>query len=224
MTAGTFLVRRKACTLSQALGAGRGGAARALPRRSGWGWPLGPTLGPGESRQRGGVFAKAQGAMALWEEHPGPLDRAHSAGGTANHPLLSVFADRGPGLGPLDAGPDSRRVLASPPSRWRHRLWIAPSPAPPLGWGLWVRRWRVPRTAGPVDEDGAQGPGQRDIGLWVRDAEYCPPLQESRPPQLLVGPSRPNKRPEDPFVVFPGHPPPLGYLMVPPVLAEEHGI
>ena len=52
----------------------------------------------------------------------------------------------------------------------------------------------------------------------------APPLQQSRPPRLPVGPSRPNHGPEDPFVVLSGHPPAWGYLSVPLVPPEEHGI
>ena len=53
---------------------------------------------------------------------------------------------------------------------------------------------------------------------------HRPPFQEGRPHRLSVGPRRPNHRPEDPLVVLRGCSPPRGYLPVPPVSPEEHGI
>ena len=112
-------------------------------------------------------------------------------------------------------GPDSRQVAASPHGRRRHSPWVLPSPAPPLGWGLGLRWWRVPRVVAPVAEGGAQGPGQSDIGLRLRDAKHRPPLKKGRPPRLLVGLPRRNHGPEVPFMVLPGHLVPRGTSLFP---------
>ena len=116
------------------------------------------------------------------------------------HPPTPVFAIRGLELGLLGVGPDSRQIAASPPGRRRHRPWAPPPSAPSLAWGLEMRRRPVSWAIAPVAEGCAQSPGQPDIGLRVREAEHCRPLQESRPPRLLVGPSCPNHGPEDSFV------------------------
>ena len=56
------------------------------------------------------------------------------------------------------------------PACWApdHCRWACPLPAPPLAWGL-----------GPVGEGSAEGLGQPDVGLRVRDAEHRPPHHES---------------------------------------------
>ena len=75
-----------------------------------------------------------------------------------------------------------------------------------------------------MDEGGAQGPGQPNIGLCLRDAEHRSPLQEGRSTRLPVGPSRPNYGLEDLFLVLLGHLTPRGHLPVYPVPPEEHGV
>ena len=120
-------------------------------------------------------------------------------------PLPSAFAIRGLGF--------SRgrwRVVANLPGRCCHRLWVPLSPAPLLLWGFGLRRWRVPRAVAPVDEGCAQGPGQPDIGLRIRDAEYAPP-----PPgrQATLAPGRatpPKLRPGGPLRGPPRPPSPPG--------------
>ena len=67
-----------------------------------------------------------------------------------------------------------------------------PSPAPPLVWGLGLRRRRVVPAVAPVGEGAAQSPGEPVVGVRVRDAEHRSPFQESRPRRLPVGPRRPD--------------------------------
>ena len=109
------------------------------------------------------------------------------------------------------------------PACWAsdHSRLARPSPAPPLVWGLRLRRRRVPRVVAPVGEGGAQGPGEPVVGLRVRDAEHRPPLKENRPCRLPVGPPRPNHGPDDPFVVLSGHPPSRGTSRLPQSLPRN---
>ena len=111
---------------------------------------------------------------------------------------------------PCRMGSEAPCMRSCRASGHRRRGWL--SIAPLFAWGLGLRRWRVPRAVAPLAEGGAQGPGQPDFGLRVRDAEHCPPFQEGWPLQPPVGPSHPNHGPEDPFVVLPGHPAPRGYF------------
>ena len=99
-----------------------------------------------------------------------------------------------------------------------------PSPPSLLVRGPGLRRWRVPPAVAPVGEGVAQRPGEPVVGIRIRDAEHCPPLQESWPRRLPVGPRCPNHCPEDPLVVLRGRPTPRGLLPVPPVPPEDHGI
>ena len=62
------------------------------------------------------------------------------------------------------------------------------SPVSSLVWGLGLRRRRVPLAVAPVGEGVAQSPGEPIVGISIPDAEHCPPLQESRPRRLPVGP------------------------------------
>ena len=66
------------------------------------------------------------------------------------------------------------------------------SPAPPLVWGLGLRRRRVVPAVAPVGEGAAQSPGEPVVGVRIRDAEHRSPFQEGRPRRLSVGPRRPD--------------------------------
>ena len=76
------------------------------------------------------------------------------------------------------------RTLPYPPS--------GPSPAPPLVWGLGLRRRRVVPAVAPVGEGAAQSPGEPVVGVRIRDAEHRSTFQEGRPRRLPVGPRRPD--------------------------------
>ena len=67
-----------------------------------------------------------------------------------------------------------------------------PSLAPPLVWGLGLRRWRVVPAVAPVGEGATQSPGEPVVGVRIRDAEHRSPFQEGRPRRLPVGPRRPD--------------------------------
>ena len=67
-----------------------------------------------------------------------------------------------------------------------------PSLAPPLVWGLGLRRRRVVPAVAPVGEGATQSPGEPVLGVRVRDAEHRSPFQEGRPRRLPVGPRRPD--------------------------------
>ena len=129
----------------------------------------------------------------------------------------------GPGL---PRGHPAPLVLSHPPvpAAWDHSCRARPPPAQPLPVGQGLRRRRVPPAVAPVAEGGVQGPGEPVVGLRVRDAEHPPPLQESPPRWLLVGPPRPNNDPEDPFVLLSGNPALRGHYPVSPVPPEEHSI
>ena len=75
-------------------------------------------------------------------------------------------------------------TLSYPPS--------APSPAPPLVWGLGLWRRRVVPAVAPVGEGAAQSPGESVVGVRIRDAEHRSPFQEGRPRRLPVRPRRPD--------------------------------
>ena len=147
-------------------------------------------------------------------------------GGGAHYPLLGRRGGHGgrSGLGGpgLPGDCPASLVLYHPPmpAARDHCRRARPSPAPPLVWGLGLRRLRVPAVA-PVGEGGAQGLGEAVVGLRVRDAEHRPPHQERRPHRLPAGPPCPNHGLEDPFVVILGHPPPRGHLPVPPSLRRS---
>ena len=85
-----------------------------------------PPTCPDARKAGGGGCHQAHGAMACWGAHPGLF---------VCPPPLSLFAIRWAGLSLPGVRPDSRRVAASPPDRWRHGPWVLPSPAPPLVWG-----------------------------------------------------------------------------------------
>ena len=140
------------------------------------------------------------------------------------HPPPVCFPHQGSGARPTGRRARLLDGRCQPSGRWRHCPRVPPSAAPPLVWGLGLRRWRVPRAVAQVDKGGTQGPGLPDIGLLVCDAEHCPRLRESQPSRLLVRSSCLNHGSEDPFVVLSGHPTPQGYFSVPPVTAGEHGI
>ena len=63
---------------------------------------------------------------------------------------------------------------------------VRPSPASSLVWGLGLRRRRVPPAVAPVGEGFSQSPGEPVVGICIRDAVHCPPLQESWPRRLPV--------------------------------------
>ena len=67
-----------------------------------------------------------------------------------------------------------------------------PSLAPPLVWGLGLRRRRVVPAVAPVGEGATQSPGEPVVGVRIRDAEHRSPFQEGRPRWLPVGPRRPD--------------------------------
>ena len=90
-----------------------------------------------------------------------------------------VVPYRGGGVG--RGGQPPPQNLPYPPS--------GPSPAPPLVWGLGLRRRRVVPAVAPVGEGATQGPGP---GVRIRDAEHRSPFQEGRPRRLPVGPRRPD--------------------------------
>ena len=76
VTAVTSCVRRKACTLFRASGAGGEGGAQALSRRGGLGSPPGPSPGPRGSRRRGGAggcLGDLDRGPALYGGHPWSL-------------------------------------------------------------------------------------------------------------------------------------------------------
>ena len=81
--------------------------------------------------------------------------------------------------GPIPPPP----TLPYPPS--------GPSLAPPLVWGLGLRRRRVVPAVAPVGERATQSPGEPVVGVRIRDAEHRSPFQEGRPRRLPVGPRRP---------------------------------
>ena len=88
---------------------------------------------------------------------------------------------------------DPQLAASTPLDRWCYRPWDSLSPALPL----WRRR--VLRAGASVDEGGAQGPGQPDVGLCVRNAEPRSPNQEGLPAWLLVRLSRSNHGLRDSF-------------------------
>ena len=147
-----------------------------------------------------------------------------TGGGT--RPSAALYGGGGCGSGgPAPLGGASRVTVPCPPHR-AHSLGRGAWPSPPssLVRGLGLRQWRVPPAVAPVGEGVAQSPGEPVVGIRIGDAEHRPPLQESWPGRRPVGPRRLNHRPEDPLVVLRGRPPPRGYLPVPPVPPEEHGI
>ena len=82
--------------------------------------------------------------------------------------------------GPIPPPP----TLPYPPS--------GPSLAPPLVWGLGLRRRRVVPAVAPVGEGATQSPGEPVVGVRIPDAEHRSPFQEGRPRRLPVGPRRPD--------------------------------
>ena len=184
-------------------------------------WGASPPHVPARGRLAG-ASAQAQGVMAC----VGKFYCARSVDGGV--PLLpSVSATRALELGPRYDGQSLRAdswLPANTPGRTCYRPWVPPSPAAPLLWWLGLRWRRVPRAVAPVDECGAQGQGQPDIGLRVRNAEHRSPLQEGRPPLPQVGSSCAHHRPQNHFGALLGHPPPWGHLPVPPVPPELHDV
>ena len=146
--------------------------------------------------------------------------------GGGARPSVALYRGEGVGLGArLRQG--GRAAALSPSNPLAAIAWAdgaRPSPASSLVWGLGLRRWRLPPASAPVGEGVAQSPGEPVVGVRIRDAEHRLPSQEGRPRRLSVGPRRLNHHPEEPLVVHWGGPPPGGYLPVPPVPPEEHGI
>ena len=105
----------------------------------------------------------------------------HSLPREVARPLASCRTVEGAWVGGPSPPPPT---LPYPPS--------GPSPAPPLVWGLGLRRRRVVPAVAPVGEGAAQSPGEPVVGVRIRDAEHRSPFQEGRPRRLPVGPRRPD--------------------------------
>ena len=167
----------------------------------------------------GGGLGQRSAVSALRGSGPPPALVAPllpPTGGGAR-PSVALYRGGGVGWGSGSAGGGGRPTALSPSHPLAPIAWAdgaRPSLVSPLLWGPGLRRWRVPPAVVPVGEGVAQSPGQPVVGVRICDAEHRPPLQESRPRWLSVGPRRPNHPPEVPLVVLWGRPaPPLG---VPP--------
>ena len=209
------------CTASLAARASPPGALRGGRGTVGgcWGWRSGSGVSGYRYAGQWGVRATCVCALAA----PALLP----TGGGASPPLRHRWGGGGgrsrSGGRSLPGWCPASLVLPHPlvPAAWLHRRRARPSPAPPLVLGLGLRRRRVPPAVAPVAEGGAQGPGEPVLGLRVRDAEHRPPLQDSRPRRLRVGPPRPNHGPEDPLVVLLGRPPSVGTSRFPTSLRRS---
>ena len=102
--------------------------------------------------------------------------------GVARIPLLrnqrggGGGCSRSAGPGPPGGCPASLVISHPPlPAARDHCRRARPPPAPPLVWGLGLRRRRVPPAVAPVGEGRAQALREPVAGLRVRDAEHPPP-------------------------------------------------
>ena len=188
---------------------GRGGGAGAAWQS----WPRGPAIGQGVA-----PFSRPPLSRAGFSRRPSPgppIPRPLSRG--AGRPGVAVRVS-GQWLAGCGAAGSPPRLLSphslprevarprtschtvggacvggpSPPPQNLPYLPSGPSPAPPLVWGLGLRRRRVVPVVAPVGEGATQGPGEPVVGVRIRDAEHRSPLQEGRPRRLPVGPRRPD--------------------------------
>ena len=189
------------------LSAGGGGGAA-------WqSWPWGPAIGWGVAPFHRPPLPRAGFSRrpSLGPLIPGPLSRGAGRPGVAVRVSGQWLAGCGAaGSPPRSLSPHSLpREVARPLASCRTvgGAWVGgptpppptlpyppsgPSPAPPLVWGLGLRRRRVVPAVAPVGEGAAQSPGEPVVGVRIRDAEHRSPFQEGRPRRLPVGPRRPD--------------------------------
>ena len=169
---------------------GRGVAPFPRPPLPRAGFSRRPALGPLIPRPlscgagRSGVAVRVSGQWLAGCGAPGSPPRSlspHSLPREVARPLASCRTVGGAWAGGLSP---PAPALPYPPS--------GPSPAPPLVWGLGLRRRRVVPAVAPVGEGAAQSPGEPVVGVRIGDAEHRSPFQEGRPRRLPVGPRRPD--------------------------------
>ena len=131
---------------------------------------------PGAAVRVSGQWLAGCGAAGSLPCSPSPYSLPREV--ARSHASCRTWGGRGSG------GPAPPPTLAHLPS--------GPSPAPPLVWGLGLRRRRVVPAPAPVGEGAAQSPGEPAVGARIRDAEHRCPFQEGRPRRLPVGPRRPD--------------------------------
>ena len=190
------------------LSAKRGGGGAAWQS-----WPRGPAIGQGVapfSRPplwRAGFSRRPSPGPLI----PRPLSRGAGRPGVAMRVSGQWLAGCGAaGYPPRSLSPHSLPREVARPRTSCHTVggaWVGgpssppqnlpyppsgPSPAPPLVWGLGLRRRWVVQAVAPVGEGATQGPGEPVVGVRIRDAEHRSPFQEGRPRRLPVGPRRPD--------------------------------
>ena len=187
---------------------GRGGGAGAAWQS----WPRGPAIGQGVA-----PFPRPSLSRAAFSRRPSPgpliprpLSRGAGRPGAAVRVSGQWLAGCGAGSPPRSLSPHSLPREVARPRTSCHTVggaWVGgpspppqnlpyppsgPSPAPPLVWGLGLRRRRVVPAVAPVGEGATQSPGEPVVGVRIRDAEHRSPFQEGRPRRLPVGPRRPD--------------------------------
>ena len=139
-----------------------------------------------------------------------------TGGGACPSAILCGGGGCGSG-GSAPLGGASRGIVSCSPAApiaWANNA--RPSPPSSLVRGLGLQRWRLLPAVAPVGEGVAQSQVEPVVGIRICDAEHRPPLQESWPRRLPVGPRRTNHGPEGPLVVLRGRPLPLGRPPGPP--------
>ena len=188
---------------------GRGGGAGAAWQS----WPRGPAIGQGVA-----PFSRPPLSRAGFSRRPSPgplIPRPLSRGAGRPGVAVRVTGQWLAGCGAAGSPPRSLSPHSLPREVARPRMschtvggaWVGgpsppppdlpyppsgPSPAPPLVWGLGLRRRRVVPAVAPVGEGATQGPGEPVVGVRIRDAEHRSTFQEGRPHRLPVGPRRPD--------------------------------
>ena len=169
---------------------GRGVAPFPRPPLPTAGFSRSPSLGPliprplSRGAGRPGVAVRVSGQWLAGCGAAGSPPRSlspHSLPREVARPLASCRTVGGAWVGGPSPPPPT---LPYPPSGL--------SPAPPLVWGLGLRRRRVVPAVAPVGEGAAPSPGEPVVGVRIRDAEHRFPFQEGRPRRLPVGPRRPD--------------------------------